>query len=190
MLESVAVKLELPLRAGKTLSLALLLPAGLVAIAVDFPSVFSRFAHVILNYLWEPLAGVLLAPLAGLCFLFPAIAGPIVFNGNGGRSQSLRVTASCLMIAGVYFLGNPLHFHRNQWLWLDLYLCGQLMATGAVVPKVQPTNWLAFGILALAYVSRARGATWERLNYVWGCYLVLLSVLVWWLPRQDPSTEH
>jgi ribose 1,5-bisphosphokinase PhnN len=71
-----------------------------------------------------------------------------------------------------------MHLGRNQWLWLHLYMCGQLIATRYAVPQVKLTNWVAFGLVALVYASRARVLTWRTLDYVWGTYLVLLAVAV------------
>jgi hypothetical protein len=162
---------------GTVIALSYLL--GLVGTFADPSKIYREIAHPLLKYMSEPVAFLLLSPLLGFCWLFPAIAGTMAFNWWGGSFLRTRLTLSSLMMAGLYLGGNSWHFAGEQWIWLHLYMCGQLIVLGYTFPKIQITNWIAFGLLVLAYVSHARISTWETLDYLWGLYFVFAAFAPW-----------
>lgn len=128
-----------------------------------------------LQHLWKPLSDMLGLILA-LYMLFAALVGPIAFT-LGTPFRRARVVASNVIMSAVHFMGNPMHFNKDQWSYLHFFMCGQLIAVGLALPASRVANWVAFGLFAFALVDRVRVPTWVMFDYVWGIYFVILAVI-------------
>jgi len=152
--------------------------AGLVGMLSDLPATFFRMLSPVFKYLWTPLAFMIVALFGGACF-FIAIGGPISFNLHWKGLPRARLTLSSAILAVLYITGSPLHFRRQQWLWLDSYMCGQLMSVGYAMPGTKWSSWLAFGMLVLAWAVHPSSAGWVVIDYVWAVYMALLAIAPW-----------
>lgn len=162
---------------------SLLYVIGLAGTSFDPPQLFATFViHPLGSVLWPFLAWMIVLPLFGLYWFFPAIPCAIAFNCWGTKFIRARLCLSSVLLAGNYFLGNGLHFKAEQWYWLHTYMCGILIATGSQVPRLKASNWIAFAMLALAIGSGLRVPEWRALDHVWGIYFLFVSTVVWVFP--------
>jgi hypothetical protein len=173
---------------GAAIALSYLL--GLVGTFADPSKLYREMGHWLSRYFGEPGAFLFLFPLLGFCCIFPPIAGAMAFNWWGNKFRRARLTFSSLMMAGLHLGGNSWHFKGEQWMWLHFYMCGQLIVLGYTFPKTQLTNWMAFGLLVLAYVSHSRISTWQTLDCIWGWYFVSAALAPWVLPIELASSSE
>ena len=128
-----------------------------------------------LRHLWSWVSAILAFVLAFYLF-FALVVGPIAFT-LGTPFRRTRGVSSNAILAALHFMGNPLHFNKDQWGFLHFFMCGQLIAVGLALPASRVTNWMAFGLLVFAMVDRVRVPTWVIFDYVWGAYFAALALI-------------